>query len=57
MILLKIIDILGCEVGKYGAGCTPCFGCSTCDIDFGCRKCFKHMFCKIGIFYVYENTL
>lgn len=57
MILLKIIDILGCEVGKYGARCTPCFGCSTCDIDFGCRKCFKHMFCKIGIFYVYENTL
>lgn len=57
MILLKIIDILGCEVGKYGVGCIFCFGCLICDIDFGCCKCFKYMFCKIGIFYVYENML
>lgn len=35
------MDKLGCEVGRYGANCTSCMGCSTCDINHGCRKCLE----------------
>lgn len=32
------IEVFGCEVGEYGAGCKSCIGCEVCDITSGkCR--------------------
>ncbi|XP_056003464.1 multiple epidermal growth factor-like domains protein 10 [Ostrea edulis] len=33
------IEVYGCSVGRYGESCSPCQGCSTCDIISGACPC------------------
>lgn len=45
---------LGCEVGRFGANCTLCRGCQTCDIVSG--ECGKgHLTKKWYAFTVFHN--